>query len=360
MTAPAIRTTLLDAPKPLRAIRAAVIGLGKMGVAHTAVLATIPDVELVGLSDHHAPLGRSVRGLGHKAPFFDNPARLIDKTRPEAVFICTQPDAHRKLAEMALEAGAAIFVEKPLANTLSEAEAIAAAVERHGKPGACGYNLAFVPIFAAAHHVLRTGVLGQVQQTRASMYLSQTFGPRKGWMYDLARSGGGVVTNVSSHLLFLLQWMLGTPVDARAEGSWFFGEVEDEVHAMMRLQNGAEIGFDSSWSVPGYPYSAVVIEFEGRNGKMLVSNDGLELELATPQGDWPAGLTQLREADLPQPARFDVNGESYYLQDAAFLHWATGGVEPPNTVAAALEVQRMIDAIYRSARDHGATVPVKP
>ena len=354
------RTTLVDAPRPLRPIRVAVIGLGKMGVAHTAVLATVPDVELVGLSDHHAPLGRSVRGLGHSAPFFDNPAKLIDRTKPEAVFICTQPDAHRSLAETALEAGAAVFVEKPLAQNLAEAEALAATVARHGKPAACGYNLAFVPIFAAAQHALRTGVLGNVQQARASMYLSQTFGPRKGWMYDPARSGGGVVTNVSSHLLFLLRWMVGMPVEVRATGSRFFGQVEDEVHVMMRLESGAEVGFESSWSVSGYPYSAVVIEFEGLNGKMLVSNDGLELDLALAQGDWPAGHSELREADLPQPARFDVNGESYYLQDAAFLHWATGGAEPPNTVAAALEVQRVIDAIYRSAGDNGATIVVKP
>jgi predicted dehydrogenase len=356
----AARTALLEARHPLRPIRVAVIGLGKMGVAHTAVLATIPDVELVGLSDHHAPLGRSVRGLGHRAPFFDKPARLLEKTRPEAVFVCTQPDAHRGLCEMALESGAALFVEKPLAQSLADAEAIAAAVASHGKPGACGYNLAFVPIFAAAHHALTSGVLGDVAQARASMYLSQTFGPRKGWMYDAARSGGGVLANVSSHLLFLLQWMLGTPIEARATESKFFGEVEDEIHAMMRLTSGAEVGFESSWSVPGYPYSAVVMEIEGVNGKMLISNDGLELELVSGRGDWPSGHSQLREADLPQPARFDVNGESYYLQDAAFLHWATGGSAPPNTIENALVVQRVIDAIYRSARDGGVPVPVGP
>jgi predicted dehydrogenase len=354
----AARTQLTAARHPLRPVRVAVIGLGKMGVAHTAVLAAIPDVELVGLSDHHAPLGRSVRGLGHRAPFFDKPSRLFEKTRPEAVFVCTQPDAHRALCEMALEAGAAVFVEKPLAQNLAEAEAIAAAVARHGKPAACGYNLPFVPIFAAAHHALTSGVVGEVAQARASMYLSQTFGPRKGWMYDPARSGGGVLTNVTSHLLFLLQWMLGTPVEARATASKFFGEVEDEVRAMMRLASGAEVGCESSWSVPGYPYSAVVIEIEGRNGKMLISNDGLELDLASAHGDWPSGHSQVREADLPQPARFDVNGESYYLQDSAFLHWATGGAAPPNTIESALGVQRTIDAIYRSARDGGGPVPV--
>jgi predicted dehydrogenase len=168
-------------------------------------------------------LGRSVRGLGHSAPFFDNPAKLIDKTKPEAVFHLHTARCASIARRNGAGAGAAVFVEKPLAQNLAEAEALAATVASHGKPAACGYNLAFVPIFAAAQHALRTGVLGNVQQARASMYLSQTFGPRKGWMYDPARSGGGVVTNVSSHLLFLLRWMVGMPVEVRATGSRFFG-----------------------------------------------------------------------------------------------------------------------------------------
>ena len=351
-------TALLETPRPLRPVRVAVVGLGKMGVAHTAVLAMIPEVELVGLSDHHAPLGRSVRGLGHRAPFFANPAKMLEKTKPEAVFVCTQQDAHLPIARMALEAGAAVFVEKPLAHTLADAETLVATAARLGRPAACGYNLAFVPIFAAAHHVVAGGVLGAIRQARASMYLSQTFGPRKGWMYDPARSGGGVVANVSSHLLFLLQWMLGAPIEARATWTRFYGEVEDELHAMMRLADGVEVGFDSSWSMPGYPYSAVVIEIEASRGKLLVSNDALELELAFAGEGWPAGVTRLQEADLPQPARFDVNGESYYLEDAAFLRWVTGGPEPPNGAVAALSVQRVIDALYRSARENGATVQV--
>jgi predicted dehydrogenase len=167
-----------------------------------------------------------------------------------------------------------------------------------------------------------------------------------------------VVTNVSSHLLFLLHWMIGAPIETRATWTRYYGEVEDELHAMMRLASGAEIGFDSSWSVPGYPYSAVVIEIEGQAGKLLVSNDALEVELEGARAGWPAGHTRLREADLPQPAQFDVNGESYYLQDAAFLEWVTGGPAPPNDVTAALAVQRTIDAIYRSARDNGASVGI--
>jgi predicted dehydrogenase/nucleoside-diphosphate-sugar epimerase len=352
-TAPA---PLVTAPQPLRPVRVAVVGLGKMGVAHTAVLSMIPDCELVGIADHHAPLGRTVRGMGFKAPFFTNAEKMLAVARPDAVMVCTQQDVHLEIAKAALEAGAAVFVEKPLAHTLADAEALAALSARTGLPVSCGYTLAYLPVFARARDAIPA--IGALHQARSSMYLSQVFGPRKGWMYDPARSGGGVVANISSHLLFLLEWYLGTPIEVRATWKKHYGAVEDELHGMMTLADGAGIGFESSWSVPGYPLSAVVIELDGDNGKLLISNDAFELDLSEALAGWPAGHTRLRHADLPQPARFDVNGDGYYLEDAAFLAWVTGGPPPPTTVAAALRVQRTMDALYRSAAAGGESVRV--
>lgn len=351
-------TGLYEAARPLAPVRVGVIGLGKMGVAHAAVLSMIPDCEVVGLADHHPALGKSLRGMGHRAPFFRQAGKMIQKTKPDAVFVCTQSDSHGSIARMALEAGCAVFIEKPLTHTLADAEELAKCAASQPRPVACGYTLAYVPIFAAARHAIVVGALGAIRQARSSMYLSQTFGPRKGWMYDARRSGGGVLMNVSSHLLFLLQWCLGRPVEVRAKANKIFSQVEDELHAMMRLENGTEIGFDSSWSVPGYPYSAVVIEVEGSNGRMLVSNDALELELSSEGGGYSRGSTLIREADLPQPARFHVNSEGYYLEDADFLRWATGGPAPPITLEAALSVQRTMAALYDSAADGGKPVRV--
>jgi predicted dehydrogenase len=351
-------TGLVESPRPLKPVRVGIVGLGKMGVAHAAVLAMIPDCEVVGLSDHHGALGKTLRGMGHRAPFFRNAARMIGKTRPDAVFVCTQSNAHYPLARLALEAGCAVFVEKPLAHTLADAEALAKLAAESKLPVACGFTLAYVPIFAAARHALATGAIGAIRQARSSMYLSQTFGPRRGWMYDAARSGGGVVANVSSHLLFLLQWCLGSPVEVRATWNRIFSQVEDELHGMMRLPSGVEVGFDSSWSVPGYPYSAVVIEVEGENGRLLVSNDALELELTRDAAGYSSGTTRIRDGDLPQPARFHVNSEGYYLEDADFLRWTTGGPAPPITVEAALGVQRLMAALYESAREGGRAVRV--
>ncbi len=339
------------APGPLRPVRVGVIGLGKMGVAHTAVLSMIPDCEVVGLADHHPPLGKTVRGMGYRAPFFPSAEKLLAVARPDAVFVCAQQNAHYPLAKLALEAGAAVFVEKPLAHTLADAEALAALSAQCGLPVSCGYTLAYLPVFARAREAV--AAIGELKQARSSMNLSQVFSARKGWMYDPARSGGGVVANISSHLLFLLEWYLGTPVEVRATSKKLYGAVEDELHGMMTMAGGAEVGFESSWSVPGYPLSAVVIEMDGENGKLLVSNDALELDLLEARAGWPAGHTRERHAELPQPARFDVNGDGYYLEDAWFLSWATGGAPPPTTVDAALRVQRVMDALYRSAADGG-------
>jgi predicted dehydrogenase/nucleoside-diphosphate-sugar epimerase len=347
---------LVIAPRPLKPVRVGVVGLGKMGVAHTAVLSMIPDCEIVGIADHHAPLGKTVRGMGYRAPFFTSTEKLLAVTRPDAVMVCTQQDVHLPLAKMALEAGAAVFVEKPLAHTLADAEALAELSARTGLPVSCGYTLAYLPVFARARDAV--AAIGTLRQARSSMYLSQVFGPRRGWMYDPARSGGGVVANISSHLLFLLDWYLGTPVEVSATWKKHYGAVEDELHGMMTLAGGASVGFDSSWSVPGYPLSAVVIELDGDNGKLLISNDAFELDLQEARGGWPAGHTRVGHAELPQPARFDVNGEGYYLEDAAFLAWATGGPPPPTTVEAALRVQRAMDALYRSAAAGGEAMRV--
>jgi predicted dehydrogenase len=184
------------------------------------------------------------------------------------------------------------------------------------------------------------------------------FGPQKGWIADPAKSGGGVVANLSSHLLFVLRWCLGQPVAVHGEWKKIHGVVEDEVKATWRFANGAEVTFESSWSVQGYPMSETVMELEGDNGTLRVTNESLELELREARAGWPAGRTQVTHPELPQPARFDFNGEAYVLEDAAFAAWVAGGEPPPGSTELALDVQRMMSALYASCEKHGAETEV--
>lgn len=344
--------------RPAKPVRVAVVGLGKLGVAHTAVLSMVPGVRLVGLSDALPAGGKSLRGMGFLAPFYPTLDALLAEAKPDAVWVCTPPHAHEPVARRCVEAGAAVFVEKPLAESVASAERLAELARRPGARVACGYTLAFWPSFAAARHALASGAIGEVRGGKSSMFLSQVFGPQKGWIADPAKSGGGVVANISSHLLFVLRWCLGQPVAVRGTWKKIHGVVEDEVKAAFRLANGAEIAFESSWSVTGYPMSETVMEVQGDNGTLRVTNESLELDLREARAGWPAGRTHVAHPELPQPSRFDFNGEAYVLEDAAFAAWVAGGEPPPGSAELGLDVQRMMAALYASCEKDGAETEV--
>jgi predicted dehydrogenase len=344
--------------RPARPVRVAIVGLGKLGVAHTAVLSMVPGVQVVALQDSLPAGGKNLRGMGFQAPFFPTLDGMLREVKPDAVWVCTPPHVHAPIARACVEAGAAVFVEKPLAESVASAERLAELARRPGAKVACGYTLAYWPSFAAAQHALATGVLGEVRQGRSSMFLSQVFGPQKGWIADPAKSGGGVVANISSHLLFLLRWFLGQPTSVRGEWKKLHGAVEDEVRATYRFGSGAEVEFESSWSVRGYPMSETTVELEGENGTLRVTNEGLELDLREARGGWPAGCTRVAHPELPQPSRFDLNGEAYVLEDAAFAAWVAGADPPHGSADLALDVQRMMSALYESCANGGVETEV--
>jgi len=345
---------------PSRSVRVAIVGLGKMGAVHAAVLSMIPEATIVGVNDLSVPLAKSLRGMGFAAPFYPTLEALLSEGKPEAVWVCTPPDSHLAIARACIEKGVSVFVEKPIAHTLADAEAIAALAPVNGAGArvGSGYAQLYMPTFAAADRALAAGAIGNVRSVRSAMYLSQVFAPQRGWIVDPARSGGGVVANLSSHLLAILHRCFGLPVSAKATWRMLYGVVEDEMTATFRLANGADVQFESSWSVPDYPISATFLRAEGEHGTLEVSNETLTLTLDRAAGGWPAGTTRLVHPELPQSARFDLNGDFYWLEDTRFLAWVTGGEAPPATAAAALDVQRMMAALYESAARGGVEVQV--
>ncbi len=361
-TATAAPSTHRDAegPKPLRPVRVAVAGLGRAGVAHIAVLSNIPGCDVVAVADPRGAARAALRGMGFRARAFASVRKLLEREKPDAVFVCVAQHERARIAGAALEAGAAVLVEPPMARTFEGAAELVRIAAARERPLACGHALAFQPVFAGAQRTVSEGVIGAVRQARSSMYLSRFFAPRRGRRdFDPSKVAGGVVAHFSSDLLLLLVRMMGEPREARATWNLLYGRVEDELHAMMTLANGVEVGFDTSWSVPGYPRSSTVIELEGEHGKLLVSDEALEIELEHPRMGLPAGETRVLESQLPQPARFDLGGEALYLQDSSFLQWVTGGAQPPNDGATALVAHRVMDALYRSAGADGLTLRVR-
>jgi predicted dehydrogenase len=346
---------------PDRALRVAVVGLGRAGVAHCVMLAGIPGCELAAVADPRRAARAGLRGMGFAAPAFPRVERLLEKIRPDAVFVCTAQQERARVAQAALEAGIPVLIERPMARTLAEAEELMRRATARGVALAVAHPLVFEPLFARVHDLVREGALGSVRQARSAMFVSRVFArhPRRGpGSLDPRRVAGGVVAHLASDLLFVLVRTLGMPATVRATWNLIYGAVEDELHGMMALSDGTEVGFDSSWSVPGYAHASTVIEIDGRAGKLLASDEALELDLPRPAAGYPAGLTHLRDTEFVSRARFDFGGEALWLQDAAFLRWLGGGPAPASEGAAALRAHRVMDALYRSAAAGGRTVEV--
>ncbi len=103
-------------------IRILIVGCGNMGASHAAAYHSMPEFEICGLVARGASKVRLNEKLGTNYPLFDDFEEALTRTQPEAVCISTYPDTHEEFALKALEAGCHIFIEKPLADTVSGCE----------------------------------------------------------------------------------------------------------------------------------------------------------------------------------------------------------------------------------------------
>jgi len=148
-------------------VRIGLIGAGRIGTHHATTLARrLGEAELVAVAD---PQATAAERLGEElgVEWLTDPQALIDDPRVEAVAITCASTAHADLVVAAAEAGKAVFVEKPMAMTLADADRAVAAARAAGIPLQVGFNRRFARDFAAAHEVVASGGIGTPQLLRS-------------------------------------------------------------------------------------------------------------------------------------------------------------------------------------------------
>ena len=331
--------------------RVAIAGLGKMGIMHSAMVSAIPDAEIVAVTDKQAQLAHHVASLGVKAPFVPSVEQMLDQTPLDAVFICTPAAAHLPVAEACLERGVHVFVEKPLADTLENARRMFDLAESAGVVHAIGYMKGHYPLYQKMRALVQAGTIGRVHQTHAAVYLSQVFRPSKGWAYSKEVSGGGIVINSTSHLLFLLPWFLGKVTGVFARACSIHTGVEDVATIVLEFESGAVASVDTSWGVPGYPVEHTQILMIGEKGSIEITDERARLFLTRDEGEYRQGWTEFHRSDLdraPIDLSSDYGGEGYCNEDFDFIGCCASKGRPLVSWREGLEVQQVIDAIYRS------------
>lgn len=330
-------------------IRIAVIGLGKLGILHTAVMNMIPQAELVAVADINKQLSSYVQQSGLRAPFFSDTDQMLAEIKPDAATICTPAFANLTVAEPCLVRDMDLFLEKPLAHTFDAARKLTGLASGRKIVHATGYLFAHMSLYKKAKSLLAEGLLGRLHRVRSSVYTSEVFGKKKGWYYDPEKSGGGAVINIASHLLYVLYWYFGPATSVFARARHIYSEVEDAATALLEFGDGLQAMMDVSWSVPGYRLPYTEIHIEGENGTMELTNDYIKLYLYKAHRSYPKDWTTIHKIDLPSGSRFEIGAEGLYEEDQDFISCCLERKNPAVTWNDGFEVQRMIEAIYRSA-----------
>jgi len=199
-------------------VRFAVVGLGNIGSRHLAVLEAHPQAQIIALCDIELGKCRKFSTLYGGAPFFSEYEDLLGCTEVDVVSICTPHGLHAPMAIAALNAGKHVLVEKPMALTTGEAEAMISAAHQNGvRLMVVKQNRYNIPI-ALTKQALDAGKLGRIFITQCNVLWNrhENYYRESNWRGRKALEGGALYTQVS-HFIDLMVWWFGDVVSATTQ-----------------------------------------------------------------------------------------------------------------------------------------------
>ncbi len=235
----------------MRSTRAAVIGAGLWGTAQAGVFAEHPGVELVAVCDLDASRAEAL-ARAHGARPYTDVERMFAAEALGAVGIATPDHAHRDVVIAAAEAGTAILVEKPLATTLQDAEAIAAVVRARGVRLMVDFHSRYSPPFNVAKGAIERGELGRL--VSAYYRLNDTIEVPLRMLSWAAQSS--VLWFLGSHAVDTLRWFTGSEVvrvyarEIRTVLAGLGHDMADGYQSLLEFESGVVASVENTWIVP--------------------------------------------------------------------------------------------------------------
>ena len=303
-------------------IKGAIIGLGKMGISHAAIVGAHPDVEMIAVCDTSSLVLDAFKKFS-AVRIYNNYKELIEKETLDFVLVATPTRFHYPIAKFALEKGLHVFCEKPFSLNTSEGEELADIAQNKFLVNQVGYHNHFIGTFREMRRLLKAGVLGELVH-----FVGEAYGPvvtkeKGGTWRSKPEEGGGCLYDYASHVINLIQEIIGRPV--KASGSQlkniYSNGVEDAVYGILHLQNGISGILSVNWSDETYRKMSTTITVHGKNGKIIC--DATEIKIFLKEESKKEGLdkgwTIKYITDFAIPVKYYLRGEEYSAQIDHFI-----------------------------------------
>jgi predicted dehydrogenase len=328
-----------------------VVGLGKMGILHAAIISSISGASVTAICEKESLLVTAAKALLPKRiAFYKDHLKMVTEEQLDAVFITTPIGTHVSVVNDLLESNTdlSVFVEKPLAASYEQAKVACEAATRSRGIHMVGFQKRFSPVFREAKRLIEQNVLGAPIFFRGYAFSSD--GVREGSAWRFRKNTGGVLLDSAPHLLDILIWFFGEPITAAAvKKRVYSSEVEDYVHAIMSYESGLQGHIDACWSLPNFRLPEFLIEVYGRNGLLTVTDDYVRFAPSRGSGRIGGGQTHHRQS-FETSVPFLLADADYTMEDIAFLNAVRTQTTPELSFVHAAKVNALIDRIHESTQ----------
>ena len=261
-----------------------------MGKSHAFAFGAVAQIfdlplkpELALLADRNVEIaGEAARQLGFARSTGDWKALVTDPA-VDVVAITTPNAFHKPIAVAALQAGKAVYCEKPLASSLADAKEMADAATKSGKVTVVGFNYLKNPIVGLAREIVRSGEIGELVAFRGIHSEDYMIDPQAPHSFRTDPDGGGVLMDLGSHIISLARHLVG-PVEEVSAATGTLHKmrpspagpkpvtVDDHSHIIARFASGVLGTITASWVSPG---RKMQLEFEliGTRGSLAFSQE---------------------------------------------------------------------------------------
>lgn len=321
-----------------------IVGFGKMGMLHGALLNGTKKAEVVAICDKSWVMRFGLKRVYPKVKAFSDIDKMLNSVDLDAVIIATPTFNHVESAIKCMKKGCHLFIEKPLASNYGKAKSLLKASKKYDVRIQVGFCNRFAPSIAKGKELLDSGIIGKVKSANAYMYIADVFEQHSGWRYSKETSGGGVLMDFGIHMLDQICWFFGKVQDVTATSKQLYSkEVEDELTAEINFKNGISVNYNTSWSKEEYRKSYARLEIIGEEGKMIVTDQTLEVI------DAEGGqVSNWAYPELYDGAFMDVGGLLYSKQIEQFMDLLESK-DVKSNLEESVYVQHVIEKIYESA-----------
>ncbi len=330
-------------------LKSCVIGLGKMGISHCAIVNAHPLLDLVAVCDT-STFVLDVFNKYSDVRCYTDYREVFQKEELDCVVVATPTKSHYDIVKAALEKGIHVFCEKPFSLHVDEGNELVDLADRHKLVSQVGYHNRFIGTFNYFKTLIEEGIVGNVYH-----FLGEAYGPvvtrKKGGTWRSKGSeGGGCLFDYASHVINLIEFILGNinQVDGTLLKKIYSAGVEDAVYSALILDNGITGNLSVNWSDETYRKMSTQITVIGTEGKII--SDAQEIKIYLKKANKKFGLekgwTIKYITDLTEMVDYYLRGEEYSAQIDNFAKSiTTKASQNKSSFESALNTDRVIEKL---------------